>query len=390
MAWPCITRACCINRFWSELDKADIAVPLVFTRYSDVAEVQQIHPQPKSSLHPQRRGPVTIETQPAQEDPAKVSRAADAAASPRDGSSASVMRQDFKAWRIRPEPSCKPKNEYHPSEAPFNNETQYQKDYKAWPIPRKGDHPWIPKASPPASGMKAESAGAEQEPAKAADETGVEKCEIEEKVREKETKEKKKKAPKKEKTPGTVGSSTEKREPTAEAPGRSVADALNMQIKQEVTSGSLYRTEFKAYTDVPPVKPIKAKWQYKPPVAEKASLETSYSATYRGEQSKPGATDNKVLERRRIRSLYSEPSSKDPSKVERPSVSLSRPKKMTSHSKPVNKVKAKQGSGTEPAKKKPSASSQSAKKKPSVTSLSEGGVTKKSKEIINRLAEAKD
>lgn len=35
MAWPCITRACCIARFWNQLDKADIAVPLVFTKYSE-------------------------------------------------------------------------------------------------------------------------------------------------------------------------------------------------------------------------------------------------------------------------------------------------------------------------------------------------------------------
>ncbi|XP_076833261.1 microtubule-associated protein 6 homolog isoform X2 [Brachyhypopomus gauderio] len=296
MAWPCITRACCINRFWSELDKADIAVPLVFTKYSDVSEVQH--------LHPQRRGPVAIETQPAHG--AQV-ESGDAAASARDGPGASVMRQDFKAWRIRPEPSCKPKNEYHPSDTPFITETQYQKDYKAWPIPRKGDHPWIPKAAPPAPGTGADGTNATQD-------EGVEKYEIEEKVREKETKEKKKKVVKKEKTPEIAGACTEKREPSAEARGRSVADALNMQIKQEVTSGSLYRTEFQAYTDVKPVKPIKAKSQYKPPVGEKASLETSYSATFRGEQSKPGATDNKLLERRRIRSLYNESSGKEPSK----------------------------------------------------------------------------
>lgn len=73
------------------------------------------------------------------------------------------------------------------------------------------------------------------------------------------------------------------------------------------------RTEFKAYKDVKPVKPIKAPSQYKPPV-EETSLETSYSATYKGEQATAHPTDNKLLERRRIRSLYSEPS-KEPAKV---------------------------------------------------------------------------
>lgn len=73
------------------------------------------------------------------------------------------------------------------------------------------------------------------------------------------------------------------------------------------------RTEFKAYKDVKPVKAIKAPSQYKPPV-EETSLETSYSATYKGEQVKVQPTDNKVVERRRIRSLYSEPG-KEPAKV---------------------------------------------------------------------------
>lgn len=62
------------------------------------------------------------------------------------------------------------------------------------------------------------------------------------------------------------------------------------------------------------MKPIKAKSQYKLLVEEKTSLETSYSATFKGEQAKPQATDNKLLDRRRIRSLYSEPS-KESSKV---------------------------------------------------------------------------
>lgn len=67
------------------------------------------------------------------------------------------------------------------------------------------------------------------------------------------------------------------------------------------------RTEFKAYKDVKPAKPIKAPSQYKPP-GEETNLETSYSATFKGEQVKAHPADNKAMERRRIRSLYSEPS----------------------------------------------------------------------------------
>lgn len=74
------------------------------------------------------------------------------------------------------------------------------------------------------------------------------------------------------------------------------------------------RTEFRAYSDVKPAKLIRARSQYLPP-DEKTNLETSYSATYRGEQAKlRSAADNKAVDRRRIRSLYAEPY-KEPSKV---------------------------------------------------------------------------
>ncbi|KAI7800553.1 microtubule-associated protein 6 isoform X1 [Triplophysa rosa] len=384
MAWPCLTRACCINRFWSDLDKGDIAVPLVFTKYSDVADVQHLHPQPKPLIS--QKPPVTTESQPVHsahpEASAKAIHAASDAAGPssssHDGSSASVMREDFKAWSVRPERSCKPRNEYQPSKAPFNNVTQYQKDYKPWPIPKRGDHPWIAKPTP--ASCKAESKFSKQEQATSEVETGVEKCEIEEKMQEKESKEKRKKPDKKE----NISDVIKRDRPTdvaVEGKKRSTADALNRQIKQEVTSGSSYRTEFKAYTDVKPVKPIKAKSQYKLLVEGKTNLETSYSATFKGEQVKPQTTDNKVMERRRIRSLYSEPS-KESSKVERHHVSLSKPKKTTSHSKTVKKTKEKQIAANPAAKKKTSASNLEPKP--------EGGVTKKSKEIINRLAEGKD
>ncbi|XP_037632387.1 microtubule-associated protein 6 homolog isoform X1 [Sebastes umbrosus] len=386
MAWPCITRACCINRFWSELDKADIAVPLVFTKYSDVAsdlQHQHLHPQPRQK---RTGGAVAIETQhPGEQhqEPGKAPPGAGAAAA-KDGSAASVMRQDFKAWRVRPEPSCKPRDEYQRSAAPFNNETQYQKDYKPWPIPKKHDHPWIPKASPTTTTgggggvCKVEHAEAE---------SGVEKSEIEEKTQEKELKEPVKKVSvKREKSAErqTVEKTEVQMPPDVvtaeEKKGRAAADALNRQIKQVMSTSSSYRTEFKAYKDVKPAKPIKAPSQYKPPV-EETSLETSYSATYKGEQVKAHPTDNKLTDRRRIRSLYNEPG-KDAAKVDKP-VSRTKPKKTptTTTGKMVKKSKEKQ-----------IASSQSAKKKPSLGTpepKSDGVVTKKSKEISNRLAEAK-
>ncbi|KAF7699900.1 microtubule-associated protein 6 isoform X1 [Silurus meridionalis] len=366
MAWPCITRACCINRFWSELDKADIAVPLVFTKYSDVAEVRHLHPQP--GLLAQSRHPVAIETESAHTAPQE-SAAASASSAAREGS---VTRQDFKPWKVKPEPSCKPKSEYRPCQTPFNNETQYQKDYKPWPVQKRGDHPWIPKV---------ENKSVKQDHVTTEPDTGVEKCEIEERVKEKEgAKEENKERPLKKDQDAETGE--KKKEQKAGSRGRSAADAVNRQIKQEGTGGSSYSMEFKAYTDVKPVKAIKAKSQYKMSIAEKANLETSYNATYKGEQGKPEATDNKLLDRRRIRSLYNEPSIKEPSKPEKSSASHSKPKKTTSHSKTASKAKAKPNTGTQPAKKKSSVSKLELKP--------DGGVTKKSKEMINRLAEGKE
>ncbi|XP_035648148.1 microtubule-associated protein 6 homolog [Oncorhynchus keta] len=392
MAWPCITRACCINRFWSELDKADIAVPLVFTKYSDVAEVQHLHPQPPSRQT--RTGPITIETQPShseQEAAAVKAPPATGAASGKHGCSASVMRQDFREWKdIRPEPSCKPKNEYHPSATPFHNVTQYQKDYKPWPVPKKGDHPWIPKPSPTASfDAQERGVGTTTKHATTEHESGVEKSEIEEKVQEKVSKERKKKPVKKEKTVEKKVSAKMEGQPpadvTVEGKGRAAADALNRQIKHVVSTGtgSSYRNEFKAYKDVKPVKSTKPQSQYKPPTddKDKSSLETSYSATYKGEQAKVQPTDNKLLERRRIRSLYNEPGGKETTKVDK---TKTKPKKTTTTSKMVKKVKEKTIAGALSTKKKTSTST-----KPDESKLEGGVISKKSKEISNRLAEAK-
>ncbi|XP_029458007.1 microtubule-associated protein 6 [Rhinatrema bivittatum] len=131
--------------------------------------------------------------------------------------------------------------------------------------------------------------------------------------------------------------------------------------------------------DVKPVKPIKAKPQYKPP-EEKVVHETSYKATFKGECNKPVSGDNKINERRRIRSLYSEPY-KEIAKVEKPNVQTSKPKKTTTAShKPAKRAKDKQITSGRAVKKK---------------SPESAGETKpedkeKSKELNNKLAEAKE
>ncbi|KAM4620539.1 microtubule-associated protein 6 homolog [Polymixia lowei] len=381
MAWPCITRACCMARFWNQLDKADIAVPLVFTKYTDASEMQHIQLQPQ--LHQKQQPPRgAIETQPSSAPRRSVSE---------ERVCSSVMRQDFKHWKVRPEPSCKPKNEYHGPETPFNTETQYQKDFKAWPIPKRCDHPWIPKPPPSIS------SGDERVPDRskhskhmhAESDTGVEKSVIADKVQEKDIIHGERK-----KTRPTKKVEGEKKvvikvegETATEGRGRAAVDALNRQIKEEVTAGSSYRTEFKAYRDVKPAKMIRAKSQYLPPEG-KTSLETSYSATFKGEQGKQRSTDNKAQERRRIRSLYSEPYL-DPSKqVDRYSAPRSKPKKAgtttAGQSKPVKKAKDKQSAALRGSKKKTSENQNQSENRPAERDK------EKSKEMNNKLAEAKE
>ncbi|XP_069578799.1 microtubule-associated protein 6 homolog isoform X2 [Brachyistius frenatus] len=380
MAWPCISRACCMARFWNQLDKADIAVPLVFTKYTDASEMQHIQLQPP--LHPPQAR-VAIETQPSRAE----TRTAIAARAPRRCVSeervcSSVMREDFKHWKVRPEPSCKPKNQYHEPETPFNSKTQYQKDFKPWPIPKRYDHPWIPK--PPQTGddrAPDRSRHTKQHVVLADVDSGVEKSAIADKVQEKDLVQgqERKKRPNKPEGEKKVVLKVE-----GEGRGRAAADAVNRQIKEEISAGSSYKTEFKAYRDVKPVKMIRAKSQYLPP-HERTSLETSYSANFRG-QAPLQPADNKARDRRRIRSLYSEPYI-DPSKqVDRYSPSRSKPKKSgataAGQAKPAKKAKDKQSATLRGSKK--TTSENQPENRPTV------GDKEKSKEMNNKLAEAKE
>ncbi|KAJ6664816.1 hypothetical protein lerEdw1_005788 [Lerista edwardsae] len=263
MAWPCITRACCIARFWNQLDKADIAVPLVFTKYSEATDLpgtqvvlQQQQPRPSAA----------IETQ-----PAALGSDLDAATRPAAGYSAalehppkpgpaqpkdlptgdSVMRQDYKPWKPQKlEPSCKPKSEYQPSDTPFAKESQYQKDFRAWPIPKRGDHPWIPKPVPiPAvdlsKGSK-ERSGSQERRRKAQVSHEKEEPRKEEEIQvasrtvEGRTKVKKRVHL----AEDGVQPPPESSMPLEGSKGRAAVDALNRQIKEEVTarvSTSSYR-----------------------------------------------------------------------------------------------------------------------------------------------------
>ncbi|XP_058041579.1 microtubule-associated protein 6 isoform X2 [Ahaetulla prasina] len=348
MAWPCISRACCIARFWNQLDKADIAVPLVFTKYSEATELPgtQVVFQQQQQQQPARPLPSAIDTQPSAAlggDSHALDRPAAGAvdhgpaappgprggpAQPKEAPSESVMREDFKAWKVqRPEPSCKPKSDYQPSEQPFNNQSQYQKDFRPWPIAKRGDHPWIPKqmAIPAVEldkGTKERSSSWER---RSRSQIGLDR--LEQKKEEATTtaaaaktasEERSSKAKKKAQLP------EDQARPPQQQPGpsgtqeggkgRAVVDALNRQIKEEVTARvttSSYRNEFRPWTDIRPVRAVKAKSQYEPP-DEKISHQTSYSTQFTVEGAKLGPPDNKYLERRRIRTLYKEPLKESP------------------------------------------------------------------------------
>ncbi|XP_065437832.1 microtubule-associated protein 6 isoform X3 [Chrysemys picta bellii] len=390
MAWPCITRACCIARFWNQLDKADIAVPLVFTKYSEATE----NPAAQVGLQ-QPRPSSAIETQPSilGGDLDAVARATAAGGDHKAGPGQqpladSVMRQDYRHWKAqRPEPSCKPKSEYQPSETPFETESQYQKDFRAWPIPKRGDHPWIPKPAPspgPASDKGPQEKPPSQEKRRKL-QPGQEKKEEEAEQRAKEEQTKAARAEEGWKKRVQVVEDGGQQQPVLSASqeaakGRAAVDALNKQIREESAAGlsSSYRNEFRPWVDVNRVKLIKAKSQYKPP-DEKVSHETSYSSQFKGEPNKPVQADNKFIDRRRIRSLYSEPF-QESSKAEKRSVQPSKPKKTTTSHKPLKKAKDKQIASGRAAKKKSAESSSGTKPEDK----------EKSKEMNNKLAEAKE
>ncbi|CAL8312601.1 microtubule-associated protein 6 isoform X2 [Gadus morhua] len=128
MAWPCISRVCCLARFWNQFDKSDLSVPLTIQNYSDIAEQEvrsvtkqvptdRIH-RSSSSLTPDHRGgpPLALIDD------------------------IGTTRESFRGRR---ELGYKPREDYHPPVVPFPTVTQYTQDFKPWPIPRKDNFPWI-------------------------------------------------------------------------------------------------------------------------------------------------------------------------------------------------------------------------------------------------------
>uniref|UniRef100_A0A7N6AP74 MAP6 domain containing 1 n=2 Tax=Anabas testudineus TaxID=64144 RepID=A0A7N6AP74_ANATE len=128
MAWPCISRVCCLARFWNQFDKSDLSVPLTIQNYSDIGE-QEVRSVTKQVCASERAlgnncSPPDLR----------------AAGSPQAHTDGPEARGSFRA---RKEPSYKPREDYHPPGVPFPSVTQYKQDFKPWPIPRKENFPWI-------------------------------------------------------------------------------------------------------------------------------------------------------------------------------------------------------------------------------------------------------
>ncbi|XP_056149613.1 microtubule-associated protein 6 homolog isoform X2 [Lampris incognitus] len=134
MAWPCISRVCCLARFWNQFDKSDLSVPLTIQNYSDIAE-QEVKSVTK------------------QVPADRIARGNYSTPDPRGSPQAPVDGAGTReSLRGRREPSYKPREDYQPPGVPFPSVTQYKQDFKPWPIPRKENFPWISNGGSGADG----------------------------------------------------------------------------------------------------------------------------------------------------------------------------------------------------------------------------------------------
>lgn len=126
MAWPCITRVCCLARFWNQFDKSDLSVPLTIQNYSDISDQEVRSVTKQLTDRAPRNDYVTTDHR-------------NSPTVPGGGGGGGNRR----SCRGRTEPSYKPREDYQPPGVPFTSVTQYKQDYKPWPIPKKDNFPWI-------------------------------------------------------------------------------------------------------------------------------------------------------------------------------------------------------------------------------------------------------
>nr|XP_005991269.1 PREDICTED: MAP6 domain-containing protein 1 [Latimeria chalumnae] len=222
MAWPCISRVCCLARFWNQIDKSDLSVPLTIQNYSEIADQEEIHsvtrevPNDGSLRAGRELGLDSRRNSP--------------------GHRESGPRRSWKGRRSR--------QGYQSPSEPFSTETQYMQDFKAWPIPKRECFPWISNG-----GRKGEEVPAPMPGSSSSHNLHL-------------------------LPPG--GKQRERRQDTNK-------HRLLLEDGQidtfKITS---YRQEFRPWTGVKPSKPIKNKQMYVPP-QEKVPLETSYRAAFKGD-----------------------------------------------------------------------------------------------------------
>ncbi|KAF7253373.1 MAP6 domain-containing protein 1 [Varanus komodoensis] len=166
MAWPCISRVCCLARFWNQLDKSDLAVPLTIHNYSDIEEPAEEGADAAGGSGPQQpRIPTGGSTGTGTGSRAPAQPRATAAL-PVSASAPSLQQQqqqpDSLVGARRPSKKTSHRKE------PFAAETQYQQDFRAWPVQKRDALPWVgdsrrgepPGAPPVAAGASAEAAHA--------------------------------------------------------------------------------------------------------------------------------------------------------------------------------------------------------------------------------------
>ncbi|XP_030432460.1 MAP6 domain-containing protein 1 [Gopherus evgoodei] len=137
MAWPCISRVCCLARFWSQLDKSDLSVPLTIHSYSDLEE-------PEEGASPARG---------AAADGRSRGGGGQLPAGPPHSQASLPIKRSWKGGSHKRGPAAPP------GPQPFAAETQYQQDFRAWPLQRRDGPP-----GPARSVYVLPAAGSDQRP----------------------------------------------------------------------------------------------------------------------------------------------------------------------------------------------------------------------------------
>ncbi|XP_067394741.1 MAP6 domain-containing protein 1 [Emydura macquarii macquarii] len=217
MAWPCISRVCCLARFWSQLDKSDLSVPLTIHSYSDIEEPEE----EEAAGGPRREAAADGRPRAGGQLPAGPPPSQDSLAIKR-----SWKRGSHKRGQVAASP-------------PFAAETQYRQDFRAWPLQKRDAFPW-------ASDCRRVGAGA---PAPA--------------------------------QPGPARSvyvlPAGGREPRSEASG---LPGFPQSCPRAQASTTSYRQEYRPWTGAKPSKPIKTKQGFVIP-EDHFVQETSYRADFK-------------------------------------------------------------------------------------------------------------